>query len=212
MDDRAHEVEAGIRPESLFLAGAPRAATAVNLPGTEHELEAVQTAFPTVEAHVRTQDDLAAAAFRDEPFRSADLIHIASHAVIDRDYPELSRLILSDGRGGNPEFLTPADLSGDRLSARLIVLSACETVGLNRFDFDTHLGFVTVLLQRSDALVVASLWPVPDQATSRFMTHFYRELAASGEVPEALRSAKLQLRRDSGPGNRTWSAFQLFGG
>ena len=201
-----------LAPRRLFLAGFPLSdgAQLDTLPGTQRELAGVQAAFPLAATAIFEQAALDAEAFGGEAFRSADLVHLASHAVIDRDYPELSRLMISGGPEEGPAFLTPTDLAGTALSARLVVLSACETVGLNRFDFDNRLGFVTALLQQSDALVVASLWPVPDRVTGEFMTEFYRELAATGDVPAALRAAKLRQRRDPGRDGYGWAAFQLF--
>ena len=75
------------------------------------------------------------------------------------------------GDGGSA-YVTPADLEGMTLAARLVVLSACETVGVNRFDFDNRLAFVTQLLRQSEALVVASLWPVSDGVTASLMADF----------------------------------------
>jgi CHAT domain-containing protein len=198
-----------LAPRRLFLAGNP-ASSEPALPGTERELERLQVSFAKSHPAVFMQQDLTVDAFREDAFRSADLIHLASHAVTDRDYPELSRLMLSDPGGTEPAYLTPADIQGTPLAARLIVLSACETVGVNRFDFDNRLGFVTELLRQSDALVVASLWPVADRATGNLMAAFYRELAATGDVPVALRSAKLRYRQESSREDWNWAAFQLY--
>jgi CHAT domain-containing protein len=201
-----------LAPGRLFLAGDPDLArdSLNTIPGTRQELQALRAAFPAIEANVYVGAALTAEAFRDGAFASADLVHLASHALIDRDYPELSRLIVSGGSATEPAFLTPADLAGTPLAARLVVLSACETVGVTRFDFDNRLGFVSQLLQQSDALVIASLWPVADRITGQFMADFYRELAATGSVPDALRAAKLRQRAEGRADDRSWAAFQLF--
>ncbi len=204
--------DSAVVPRQIFLAGDPGAGQSAQgvLPGTQRELQAVREIFPAATTVIHRQDTLDVQVFRGEAFRSADIVHLASHALIDREYPELSRLVLSQGTDGEPAFLTPADIDGTPLAARLIVLSACETVGLNSFEFDNRMGFVTQLLQQSEALVIASLWPVSDRVTSEFMETFYQLLAVSGNAPEALRSAKLLYRRKAGPENRAWAAFQLF--
>jgi CHAT domain-containing protein len=208
----ARRARSALEPNRLFIGGFPslEGTPLSALAGTERELQAVQAAYPAAVASVYTQSALTAAAFRSGSFQSADLIHLASHAWLDRDYPELSRLMLSGGSEGAPAFLTPADIDGTALAARLVVLSACETVGLNRFDFDNRLGFMTPLLRQSEALVVASLWPVADQVASAFMATFYQELAASGDIPAALRTAKLRQRETAGSDDHSWAAFQLF--
>ena len=48
--------------------------------------------------------------------------------------------------------------------------------------------------------VVASLWPVEDALTARFMEEFYAAYRASGRAAEALRTAQLRTRGDRGPG------------
>jgi len=201
-----------LAPKRLFLAGDPDLATGPlhALPGSRRELEALRTTFPYAESDVFNGRSLTAAAFRQSAFISSDLVHLASHVVIDRDYPELSRLMVSGLGDGGPAYVTPADLEGTTLAAQLVVLSACETVGLNRFDFDNRLGFVTQLLRQSEALVVASLWPVSDGVTASLMADFYGELAITGDVPAALRTAKLRQRAAVRPGDNSWAAFQLF--
>jgi CHAT domain-containing protein/tetratricopeptide (TPR) repeat protein len=203
---------APLAPKRLFLAGDPNVGTQSlrALPGSRRELEALRTAFPSAESETFTGHSLTAAAFRDSGFASSDLVHLASHAVIDRDYPELSRLMVSGQDDDGAAFVTPSDLESINISARLVVLSACETVGLNRFDFDNRLGFVTQFLRQSEALVVASLWPVSDRVTAGLMADFYGELANTGDAPAALRAAKLRQRAAARPGDHSWAAFQLF--
>jgi CHAT domain-containing protein len=143
-------------------------------------------------------------------FGRADLVHLASHAVIDRAYPEFSYIRLS-GRGEHgPEMLTPADLRGRRITAQLAVLSACSTVGLNRFEYDTHLGFVSEFLQRGASLVLASLWPIPDRATVPLMADFYLEAKRTPNLAQALRATKLRAATAPGASPGHWAAFQLF--
>jgi CHAT domain-containing protein len=66
--------------------------------------------------------------------------------------------------------------------------------------------------------VIASLWKVPDQATERLMTDFYRNLWQKGLPPlEALRQAQIALLHSSSsaPGRpaspESWAAWVLSG-
>src|SRR5262249_47005064 len=60
----------------------------------------------------------------------ARIVHFAPHALLDLKRPELSGIVLADqdpdGRP-RPGFLSLADISSMRLSAELVVLSACRT-------------------------------------------------------------------------------------
>lgn len=194
----------------LFLAGDPllNSTGMHELAGAATELDMVASTFAAAEVSQFRRKDLRLAAFRHPSFSQADLVHLASHALIDSSYPELSRLLLSGP--DNRSYLTPEDIAGQQLQARLIVLSACETVGYNRFDFDSRLGYVSQLLQQSNGLVLASLWPVGDRQTLAFMSLFYRQLASGIPIPLALHQAKLESKKSAGPGDLGWAAFQLY--
>ncbi len=199
-------------PHHLFLAGNPtiHSDRVQPLAGAARELAAIQKRFHDQDIVLVQGTDLTRHALDSKAFNSADLIHIASHATIDREYPELSRIMVS-GSAENPlEFVTPAELSQELIHARLVVLSACSTVGLNRFEYDSDLGFVTRFLQLGSPHVMASLWPISDQATAEFLTEFYAQLASSRNVPSALRVTKLKLINAGQAGINQWAAFQLF--
>ncbi len=199
-------------PHRIFLAGNPAnpGDALQELQGAAAELQAIQASFPGEEIALFEGVDLTRAAFDSEAFRTADLVHIASHATIDMAYPELSRISLSGSVQSTTEFLTPNDLTKTQTSAQLVVLSACSTVGLNRFEYDNNLGFVSEFLLQGSKHVMASLWPVADRATALFLTGFYQELAASSDVAGALRHSKLKLIDTGQSGVSQWAAFQLF--
>jgi CHAT domain-containing protein/tetratricopeptide (TPR) repeat protein len=207
---------AGLRrpftPQKIFLAGNPltRSGGLQQLGGAAKELRAIQSQFPDAIIDLFEAGDLSLSAFNGQAFSTADLVHIATHARIDRGYPELSRILLSAQDADAPAFFTPADLAGRRISARLAVLSACETVGLNRFEYDSNLGFVAEFLQSGGSQVMASLWPVPDRATASFIAEFYRQLATAADVAAALRNTKLHMIDAGQAGVDQWAAFQLF--
>jgi CHAT domain-containing protein len=52
---------------------------------------------------------------------------------------------------------------------------------------------------------VASLWPVEDALTARFMEEFYGAYRITGRAADALRSA--QLRSRTSEGASVWSSF-----
>ena len=199
-------------PQHLFLAGNPSTQNPDQQPlaGAASELENLKQRFRDKDVTMVRGTGLDRLALNSDAFSKADLIHIASHATIDREYPELSRIALSTSRENKVEYVTPAELNRQQIAAQLVVLSACSTAGLNRFEYDSHLGFVSKFLQLGSPRVIASLWPVSDRATAGFLGEFYAQLAAEQDVAKALRSAKLK-QIDSGQADvRQWAAFQLF--
>lgn len=200
------ELDSPLRPRSIFLAGDPLlgGADAQALAGSARELQLVEASFPGAENRAFAGRLLDRSALEDSAFSTSDLVHIASHASIDMTYPELSRIELSNG------YLTPQDLSGRHLSAKLVVLSACGTAGLSRFEYDSQLGFVSEFLNAGAANVMATLWPIPDKETGNIIDWLYQNLADERNVGESLRFAKLAMIDSETSSVDRWVAFQLY--
>ena len=166
----------------LFLAGNPISNDSMVLASAKTELDAVEAAFSSAQVHRLESGELNRDAFASDEFRSADLVHIASHGRLDPRYPELSRIMLSsDGEEDN--FLTPGELAGSGLQARLVVLSACESVGSSQFRWDAGVGFVSELASENDRMIIASLWPIADQFAAEFFALFYSKAAGGYDAP-----------------------------
>jgi CHAT domain-containing protein len=147
---------------------------------------------------------------------SSSISHLAAHGLLDAERPERSALLLSryDARGRHREGrLTAEDVRGLRLSADLIVLSACQTALGRDLRGEGPMGLTHAFLSAGASGVVVSLWSVDDRATAVLMERFYRGLLAGGLPPaEALRQAQLALRREprwSAP--FYWAGFVLEG-
>jgi CHAT domain-containing protein/Flp pilus assembly protein TadD len=174
-------------------------------------------------AVIPTADNLTAVDFEANKQRvmAADLsryrlIHFATHGVLDNKNPELSGLLLSrideDGRPTDA-FLRLDDIYNLKLSADLVVLSACNS-GLGKdVRGEGIVGLVHGFMYAGTSRVVASLWKVDDDATADLMVHFYKEMFNSNQSPAAaLRTAQLamwQQRRWHAP--YYWAAFVLQG-
>lgn len=200
--------------DSVFLAGAPngRGNGLAALAGAESEIEDIARMFEQKSVFKFTGEDFRRAIFSEPVFGEANLVHIASHGSINLEYPELSRLALSGGLNADgDDYLTPLDLHPVTIRAELVVLSACETTGVNAFSFDSNLGFVSAFLRAGANAVVATLWPVPDRHTRDFMLDFYAASLDGEEIPEALTSTKRRYMETAQPGvNRDWAAYQVY--
>ena len=102
-----------------------------------------------------------------------------------------------------------------KLSAELVVLSACQTgLGASLLAEGTH-GFQRAFLAKGARSVLVSLWNVSDEATARLMEQYYVHWLADEDRPtkaEALRRAQNDLRNIPEFGHpRYWGAFQLVG-
>lgn len=144
------------------------------------------------------------------------IVHFATHGVFDNENPGLSALILSrlDERGQPQDgFLRLHDIYGLRLSAELVVLSACSTALGKQVRGEGLVGIVRGFMYAGAKRVVASLWKVDDDATGELMSRFYLEMLEEHRSPAAaLREAQLALwRQDRWRPPFYWAAFVLQG-
>ncbi len=180
--------------------------------GTRQEAESIRRFFPTDRVYLgsaASRENLLAGVASDSRW-----IHIASHGTLDVNHPELSRLRLAtldehghaiDGR------LHLTDLNQLRLSASLVVLSGCETAIGQPLRGSGPLAFPSAFLYAGAAGVIASLWPVDDQATVALMTELYRGLGAGLDPPRALQQAQRSMSRGKYYDPAYWAAWAFVG-
>lgn len=144
------------------------------------------------------------------------MVHIASHGIIDSRRPELSTIVLSlvDERG-NPRngLLRLHDIYNLELQADLVTLSACRTALGQEIRGEGLVGLTRGFMYAGAARVLASLWSVDDKATSVLMRSFYGHMISGGMKPAAaLRQAQSEMSRHprwSSP--YYWAGFSLQG-
>jgi tetratricopeptide (TPR) repeat protein len=171
------------------------------LPHAAVEARLVAGMFPQAAAYVAeeaTLDALRAHA------GDADVIHLACHAQFRSDNPMFSALYLHDGA------LTAEEVEDLSLGPCTVVLSACETGLAEHSSGDESIGLVRAFLVAGAARVLASLWPVDDEITSRFMSQFYGALCRGSAPAAALRIAQAEIMRLH-PHPFYWAAFTLHG-
>jgi tetratricopeptide (TPR) repeat protein len=142
---------------------------------------------------------------------SARIVHFATHGIMDRD-PERSQyfnaLALSP-TGDDPGFLTPREIDRLRLSAELVVLSACDSAE-GRATGDSVLGFWSAFLGAGVPSIVVAQFSIPDAPTATLMREFYAALLRGDDKPRALQQAMLATSKSHPyPGN--WAGFVLIG-
>lgn len=127
-------------------------------------------------------------------------IHFATHSLLNVNLPQISGLVLSCvDQKGNPQngFLTLLEIYNLKLSADLVVLSACQT-GLGKVFWGEGFASLTRgFMYAGTPRVVSSLWKVDDNATSKLMEIFYREMIKENKSPaKALRIAQLEMYKN----------------
>ena len=143
-------------------------------------------------------------------------LHFATHGLINSREPALSGLVLSlvgpDGEVRNG-FLSLQEIYNLDLSARLVVLSACQTALGDEVRGEGLVGLTRGFMYAGANSVVASLWQVDDRATSLLMENLYGQMLRDGLAPAAaLRAAQLEMAgQDRWAAPYYWAAFQVQG-
>ena len=150
----------------------------------------------------------------------ADIVHIATHGILDNASPLFSYVMLSgsgQARAGDGK-LEGRELINLQLDAELVVLSACDTARGRIANGEGVIGLSWALFAAGASTTTVSLWPVDSASTTELMSSFHRErrrlidAAAPAATAQALRAA--QLRALGRPESRHpfyWAGFVVIG-
>jgi CHAT domain-containing protein len=147
---------------------------------------------------------------------SYQVVHFATHGVLNDEHPLLSGIVTSlvdEGGHRRDGFLRARDVYDSHVGAELVVLSACETALGMLLRGEGITGLVHAFLHAGAGTIVASNWRVEDAATQELMVEFYRSLLVGRvSASAALRAAQIELlrrRRTRAP--FFWAAFEVHG-
>lgn len=194
-------------PDRTVLKGERVVAFAFGVPGDTAELEAIRSAWPARRVATRVGSAASETVARGEVARYG-IVHFATHAQARDDDPLSSHLLLA-ADSANDGYLHLSEVAARRVSARLVVLSACETLSGTLYNGEGLMGLARAFLAGGSRAVVATHWPVGSWAAD-LMAVFYRRLAAGDEPAAALRAAKLTLLENPATADPFfWAGFVL---
>ena len=119
-----------------------------------------------------------------------NLLHLAMHGTYDLDFPMNSSLIFTR-TDSSDVFLRAAEIYGMELTGDMVVLSACNTAYGKLQPGEGPMTLARAFHYAGIPSVVASLWSIPDNSTSRIMKLFYEQLDKGLPKDQALQQAKL---------------------
>src|SRR5207253_1638696 len=168
------------------------------LPGTRREANTILALVRESEQKKALDFDASVAGLKSSDISQYRFIHLATHGVLDTSHPEFSGVVLSlIDRDGQPQdgFLRLNDIYNLKLSADLVVLSACQTALGKEVKGEGLVGLTRGFMYAGAPRVVATLWKVDDKATSELMTSFYRAMLGPKHLPPAaaLRAAQMEM-------------------
>jgi tetratricopeptide (TPR) repeat protein len=173
-----------------------------DLPGAVAEVESLAAIHPSaarITPPASTADTVA------DALAGADLAHLACHGTLRADNPMFSSLLLSDGP------LTVQELYARGLAPHRLILASCESGTQVSYAGEEVLGFVSALLARGTAGILASTAVVPDVQAVGLMTAVHRRLAGGSTLARALHEARESQNTDDPGCYVNWCTFNAHG-
>jgi CHAT domain-containing protein/tetratricopeptide (TPR) repeat protein len=131
---------------------------------------------------------------------NADAIHFAGHSVG-------GHLVVA-----GQERLDLRQISEMRLPrAPVVVLAACGTADGSIRGTEGTISVARAFLAAGASSVVATLWPIEDEAAAEFFPLLHQHLARGAAPADALRAVQLEWIRTNRP-HSLWAAVQAIGG
>lgn len=159
-------------------------AALVNVP---KELDQIKQAFPASQKLLN--QEFTAKTIEKQLKLNFPVVHLATHGLFSSN-PQKNFIITGDGKSISINELS-ALLKEPGTTVELLVLSACETA---TGDERAVLGLAGMAVRSGARSTLATLWPVGDASTTKFMGEFYEHLKKpAGKQADALRNAQLSL-------------------
>jgi hypothetical protein len=190
------------RPASRDAASNVALVAGPGLPGAIDEVDSLARLYPAARRIMPPDStaDMVAEALAD-----ADLAHLACHGALRADNPMFSSLELSDGP------MTVQELYTRHLAPPRLILASCESGGHASYAGNEMLGFVSALLARGTAGILASAAAVPDVPAIGLMTAVHRGMAGGSTLARALHQARQSQDTDDPGSFVNWCAFNAHG-
>jgi len=158
----------------------------------------------------------------ERQMRYAEVVHFASHAIIESGAGMKSELVLSRPRDessndADEQVLRAYEIYGLKFpNLKLVVLASCQTGTGPNYAGEGTISLARPFLVTGVPLVVASLWPVDSSATRVLLIDFHKwRKQRHVSSAEALRQAQLDMLNGSNVNMRSpyyWAAFFPLGG
>jgi len=140
------------------------------------------------------------------------ILHFATHGFVVPKAALSSGLALAEEATSSKYdgLLTARKIMSIPLSARLAVLSGCDTGRGSVQGGEGLIGLAWAFRAAGCSALLASQWQVNDVATKEWMLSFYRALKAGRPKDEAVQTAMLEVKTNH-PSPYYWAAFEMIG-
>ena len=169
-----------------------------SLPHAVSELRAIGSALGGHDDRLLIAQDATETRLRALPLDHYGVIAFATHGLVGGDFAGLSEpaLVMTPplvAHGGDDGLLTASEVSGLRLDADWVILSACNTASGIGTGGPAYGGLASAFLHAGARALLVSHWPVRDDAAERITVETVRRTRAGEARAVALRHAILAL-------------------
>ena len=142
---------------------------------------------------------------------SVSLIHFAAHGHAERGEIALAPQRPTNATPCEKDYLlTMDDISQVQLRARLVVLSCCHSAQ-GKVRAEGVVGIARAFLGSGARSVLVALWAIPDEATEKLMSRFYKHLVRGESASESLHQTMKWMTNNGYADLGNWAPFMLIG-
>jgi CHAT domain-containing protein len=157
------------------------------IPGSEEEVKAIDKIYNEVTFFKKQVTE---SRFK-QVAGSYNIIHIASHGIVDNENPLFSKILLKPQKDSTEDgLLNTYEVYSLHLNTPLVVLSACNTGYGKLYKGEGIMSMARGFIVAGAQDVVMTLWSVADKTSNELMKGFYNYLSQSNTVNVALQNAK----------------------
>jgi len=143
---------------------------------------------------------------KNTDFTKYEIVHFATHTLIDEERPERSSILFKPGNGEDG-FFRATEVYKLRIPSNMIVLSSCRSGSGKAVPGEGLLGLSHAFFSSGARSLVMTYWNVSDKTAQDFSKRFYNNLH-DHSIAEALRQTQIQLIQNH-PAD--WAAFFVEG-
>lgn len=175
------------------------------LPDVETESQAIAAVFPGAQTGSTGE-----AAFKAAQLADHNIIHFATHALVNHTNPDRSALLLEVDDAREDGLLQVREIARLELAGPLVVLASCQSALGREAGGEGVLGLSRAFLFAGAQVVLGSHWPIRDDHAVAFFATFYPLLATGVAADTALAQTQRSLR-DAGLPMEAWAGYVLVG-
>lgn len=190
---------------------AYRSAALVPLPFSGQEIESV-TQLVSGHADALLGSSATEEAFKRTRLRDYKVIHLATHALLDPQFPARSGIVFTRGTSHDDGWLQMREIYPLDLAGQLVVLSACQSAFGAASSAEGMHSLARAFTYAGAKSVVGTLWRVEDATAAAIVKDMYSAIGRGQTVSGALRFAQIRAAGDHPYRNpRNWAGWVVSG-